>query len=216
MRIHSNFKDYYDTAAGFGIDTTLQYNRKEEKHYYGDIKAKLPIDATRLIRSFRRTDAHPDYNGVLVGFCGKVYPCLRFPKRIEKWPWIDSSESLYTKAALVPYEHCVNRYELPGLRRWLSEGREHEELFIEVNAPIFLIERETEGACDWILTVNVPLKPLEFFKIVDAFTAFQEISMFLGNQLCRREKIEDIPDKFKIGQHGFDKHSFRNLPERKK
>ena len=57
----------------------------------------------------------------------------------------------------------------------------------------------------------------EFYKVIDAFTAFQEISMFIGGVLGIGEKeIVEIEDKYKIGQHGFDKWSFRKEPSKKK
>ena len=58
---------------------------------------------------------------------------------------------------------------------------------------------------------NPCLKDLQFYKVKDAFSAFQELSMYLGSQLCPKPEIDDVADKFKITGHGFDaKFSFRN------
>jgi hypothetical protein len=52
---------------------------------------------------------------------------------------------------------------------------------------------------------------------MDSFTAFQEISMFLGGVLGAGEKnIVEVEDKYKITQHGFNKWSFRKEPEKKR
>ena len=58
------------------------------------------------------------------------------------------------------------------------------------------------------------LKNYEFYKVFDSFQAFQEVMMFMGGVLGRGEKeIVEVADKYKIGQHGFDKWSFRKMPE---
>jgi hypothetical protein len=63
--------------------------------------------------------------------------------------------------------------------------------------------------------INPNLKSIEFFKIKDAFSTFQEISMFLGNSLIVQNKQSEISDKDKIGKHGYDKWSFRKEPNLK-
>jgi len=51
---------------------------------------------------------------------------------------------------------------------------------------------------------------MEFFKIVDPFTAFQELSMFIGGIMGGKSPIMiEVADKDRIAKHGFDKFSFR-------
>ena len=63
--------------------------------------------------------------------------------------------------------------------------------------------------------VNQNLNEYQFYKVFDAFRAFQEIQMFIGNVLTGEKKIIDIDDKYKITQHGFDKWSFRKESTKK-
>ena len=70
------------------------------------------------------------------------------------------------------------------------------------------------------ITMPTELNPhyndYEFYKVFDSFTAFQEIQMFMGGVLGSGEKeIVEVADKYKIGQHGFDKWSFRREPDKK-
>ena len=91
-------------------------------------------------------------------------------------------------------------------------------MFRELNTPVFIYdsERRKPRTSD-ALTIDPILKDYEFYKVVDAFQAFQEISMFIGGVLGRGEKeIIVVEDKYKIAQHGFDKWSFRKEPETKK
>lgn len=54
------------------------------------------------------------------------------------------------------------------------------------------------------------LKEIGFYKIIDAFTAFQEISMWVGGVLpASSNKMVEISNSDKIHKHGFDKFSFR-------
>jgi hypothetical protein len=59
--------------------------------------------------------------------------------------------------------------------------------------------------------LNPRLKDIGFERIKDAFSAFQEISMYLANILVEQKKIAHVDDKYRIEQHGFDlKQSFRH------
>jgi hypothetical protein len=98
-------------------------------------------------------------------------------------------------------------------------------MFREINAPVFIYDNDAviklgdygRKLNSGIFIVNPILKDYEFYKVVDTFQAFQEISMFIGGVLGRGEKeIVVVEDKYKIAQHGFDKWSFRKEPETKK
>ena len=55
MKLHSDFRDYYDTAIGYGIDEKVHYNR-HQKNVVFDLKSELT-------RPFHRDSG-------LFGFCG--------------------------------------------------------------------------------------------------------------------------------------------------
>ena len=86
-------------------------------------------------------------------------------------------------------------------------------LFRESKTPIFVYDTYRR---DDAFIINPILKDYEFYKVVDAFTAFTELQMFISGVLGVGEKeIVEIEDKYKIGQHGFDKWSFRKEPQKK-
>ena len=91
-------------------------------------------------------------------------------------------------------------------------------MFRNAKAPIFVYDSENIKARNGsAFLINPILKEFEFYKVVDAFTAFTELQMFIGGVLGVGEKeIVEIEDKYKIGQHGFDKWSFRREPTKKK
>lgn len=60
------------------------------------------------------------------------------------------------------------------------------------------------------------LKEYEFFKVLDAFGAFQELSMYISGVLGgTAPEMVEISDADRIHKHGFDKWSFRKPPEKK-
>lgn len=77
----------------------------------------------------------------------------------------------------------------------------YHDIFIELQAPLFQIYYNERALA---LNGNIRLRDFQFYKIVDAFTAFQEISMYIGNHLARQPEPGDVPDKYRIAQHGFD------------
>jgi len=57
---------------------------------------------------------------------------------------------------------------------------------------------------------NKCLKDIDFYKIVNPFNAFQELSMFIGGVMGGKSPIMiEVTDKDRIAKHGFDKFSFR-------
>lgn len=57
------------------------------------------------------------------------------------------------------------------------------------------------------------LKAVQFYKVVDPYAAFQEISMWIGGVLpASGAKMVEVSDIVRIEKHGFDKKtSFRNM-----
>jgi len=64
----------------------------------------------------------------------------------------------------------------------------------------------------WIINADV-LKHVQFQRKLDAWQAFQELSIFVGNLATNENRMVEITDpKIKIAKHGFDKWSFRKMP----
>jgi hypothetical protein len=63
-------------------------------------------------------------------------------------------------------------------------------------------------------TIDGELKELEFYRVIDAFTAIQEISMWVDGTLAYPGNLPiEIEDKYKIAAHGFDhKYAFKTEP----
>jgi hypothetical protein len=65
------------------------------------------------------------------------------------------------------------------------------------------------------------LKDIEFQRVLDPFTAYQELDQWISGVLGQNPEPDEVSDKVKIQQHGFDSWSFRkhkldNTKDRKK
>ena len=62
----------------------------------------------------------------------------------------------------------------------------------------------------WFINTD-GLKELQFAKVLDPWTAYQELDMFLGSVLVSdQDKMVKVSDASKIMKYGYDKWSFRN------
>lgn len=62
--------------------------------------------------------------------------------------------------------------------------------------------------------LDFPLRDIQFFKLMDPYQIYQELDMYVTGVLGQQTKeVIKISDKDRIYQHGFDKYSFRKMPE---
>lgn len=208
MKIHSDFTDYYDHVRAFGVDPALRYVRKERRFYPSEVKG-LPADWLERARWGKRELCDKTLVRFIVGFCGTLYLCTKV-----------GNESVYRRDRLAelfpinPQWH-KSHYARRAIRNLLDQMEPRtgfDAIFIQVDAPLFTVEYDypdNKHGELWLET-NISLKERDFAKVKDPFTAFQEISAYLGNQLVKRDQPDSIADEHRIAMHGFDKHSFRH------
>ena len=227
MRIvGGKFSDYYDSAQGYGIDTTLVYVRKE--NHISNIALPVPKNDDGVTE---KTNERFYLEPKVLGFCGTLYPLVQitYDKRGiwhgDKYKWeAKKTEYFYDFDSLAAsgYIEQVHTWKIKeDLREFFHtfQDRKDDKLFTEVaEAPIFVLTADEENRRNGdrhnryfaAMRTNPNLKELGFMRMKDAFTAFQEISMYLSNQLVKEKSIDNIADKYKIAGHGFDETSFRN------
>ena len=91
-----------------------------------------------------------------------------------------------------------------------EDGLHHknDDVFRYFDAPIIVVFT-SNGATRAV--VNERLNKFSFARVVDPFTAFQELSMFIGNNLAHVNDPDDLvmTDVQRAASKGFDKWSFR-------
>lgn len=241
MRIISNFFDYYDNAMSYGIDKDLIYNRKLEiievdKKYKKD-------EITRFIDAFNPFEVigfcgrmypvyldHTDKRN-----CKKALQ----PKLMQKdynpfwrYRYANTYRAYYSfEEVEANYDPKHSDYSLKRIfdtsnKYWkpvsVSAYREidnyigktiSDDIFREYDSPII----------HWVLngdkiniTINPMLSNFNFMIKHDPFSAFQEIAMYIGNNLVKQvDPTVNFSDELKRDIAGFDKWSFRKHKEDK-
>lgn len=231
MRIISRFRDFYDCIQRAGQDRELLYLR-EPKTLEG---------ALCLTTSLSGGAQGCDLESGVVVFCERAYPFLvlgvdetRHRSRESHTYVCWSVDDLDTAMAASFRKRAVEEYRGTKLHRGyfdpsqLSFGRRAAEIFFaeaatvsaaarrlteEHRTPVIVSRtRETFGTRGETI-INGELQSLEFMRVVDPFTAFQEIAMWLGAQAWPGNAIPAVSDIDMVAAKGFDtKWSFRKEP----
>jgi hypothetical protein len=228
MRIISPFHDYYDIGLAYGIDPYLLYLRE-----------------TRLEPSpdkVRRYWAVP--SGLNIGvlyFCGREIPFYT-PYRLSFMPTsLDTTEVVLlttvreveeftTKEAKTSTSqklYHTDYYSKTNVVKFLEGQRNpSDRIHFKHNSPVILyldtrteyIDKKTVSSKSGFYYINPCLKFLNFQKYIDPYTAFQEISMFLGGVLgnTERDTVKITDDKILRDSKGFDDNSFKGVSPGKK
>jgi hypothetical protein len=241
MYIISKHKDYYDGVVGtMGVDKTIVYDREilefekneipklfnEKTSFWKDRKKPsfTNIGYHSIKKEYRKK--YDDNAFFIVGFCGKLYVGWKLYKEIQHPDIITANKLITTitydfeliKTLLEPHSFHVNLEDSYNYTKTFNAL----DIFRELKVPIFIYDNDFNrtsigryyNRTNPKFTLNANLAEYEFYKVFNSFQAFQEVSMFMGGVLGRGEKeIVEVGDKYKIAQHGFDKWSFRKMPE---
>ena len=221
MIINSNFRDYYDTSNGGWLDKTIVYNRKEEdindNRFLKRLKNNIDyIDSTT--HSSRDNDIKTIKEFSLVGFCGKFYVLYHYKKYHTLTDEVIKESYNYNRENIDTYINDIdvskyylkyNKYKLTKLENLYRNYNNKEDytLFIKYKTPILFIDIYKFN----IIKKDIKLNDIEFFKVKDSFTAYNDLEIFLSNVILTNEKEPlESTDKIKILSKGFDyKYSFR-------
>lgn len=218
MRIISDFKDYYDGGMGFFSSEPL-YLRKTVMHKQlqssssGPHFAHVPLASTDAsymeLNEFCKKNT---FDKGAVSMNGKLYPFLHI-----------NGVHYYTHSDKIP-KFCAKFFE--------KESKRNDNMMAyhtKFNCPIFAFRNVKNAVEQWygneihksgksnyyrsfyMFELNPNLKSYEFFRVKDAYSAFQEIEMWLSNQASPEKSIPSVSNNDMIEAKGFDlKHSFRN------
>jgi len=238
--ISNNKKDFYDGVVGtMGIDKTIVYDRKTTVYkdwtdYPKEFRPNSPYNA-RYKNHFLNLDHHTlypkveiaGYSSFIVGFCGKLYIGWKLYKEVPS-PH-GPPDIVYD----ITYDYDLLKKYVKKIG-WMSNLDDDIEyiksynpiqIFRDLKSPIFIYDSDYKGTSihsyrrrdSSVFIVNPILDEYKFYTVIDSFTAFQEVQMFMGGVLGAGEKeIVEVEDKYKITQHGFNKWSFRKEPQKKK
>lgn len=176
----------------------------------------------------------------IIGFCGKIYGALEVTQHQGKYNVKNPMVFCYNTARVDKFiEDHFKKKQIKAYYAPLSAANKHRnknwakpprnkvveffaeceknrekyhELFTEYYCPVFVYSHRWGRT---VFTVNDILKRVEFFRVFDPVTAFQEVSMFWGSMAHPLKPIPEIPDKIMVEAKGFDKWSFRKESSKK-
>lgn len=238
MRILSKFKDYYDSALAFGEDATLIYKRVE----FIIPLNKLDIDWLKELRKKEpNVSRHTEYNGLsrghrfedisesfIIGFCGKLYPCIHLKISASKEVYAYSYDEVISFLKKYKLHKTLEDFEEDDNWFWNSKKNlidffnlkadDFQKFFLESKTPVFKIDfnggkRENEPR----VILNPQLDEVSFVRVIDPFTAYQELSMYIGGVLGINEpETIEISDKMMRQKKGFNNISFKKVLDLRK
>lgn len=175
---------------------------------------------------------------IYVLFAGKLYGGLKFEdntnstsrylwdiealdnllEEVNMWPHKPyiSKYQRHRNPAETDYEACKRIFAIRGdevLREWavtnniaiaLDCGALHEKETRDLGYSLVRYARGTKA-----IAIEPCLKDVLFQKVLDPFTPYQELDMWIGGVLTKPEIISEPSDKEKVAIHGFNEWSFR-------
>jgi hypothetical protein len=233
MLLVSPFHDYYDGALGVaGVDKGVVFNRKP-------VEAQARNITADMARDFPHYDPEGPYTGIRLNvfnhdifpgyviFCGKKYSFLKVPiyedgvVRDLKYRFIYNN--FMTDARLLEqfgsrWRKSVERFEkeyaIP------ESQKDFSDLNKKYQSPILASFDNKYGRTPvpYNAAINPVLENLEFFKVFNAFDAFQEVYHFVGNILTNNEDPPELvlDEKTKLSTKGMDKTSFKRTEHPRK
>jgi hypothetical protein len=229
MKIISNFHDYYDSCMSYGVDKSIIYLRKEVTIENDKLCTKSILSDRYYMRSVI------EVNLVIIGFCGKLYRCAkisRYLKDIEGNNTVLKYEYVYDLGQAKNHLESLRREFKLDEKQFSHKKKTHyceilesiknifkKELpndlngyFHKYKVPVFVLEETSLRSYKIDLKLNPRLFTYKFFKIKDAYQAFQDISMYISGVLgVGQNPMVDISNNDMIVKKGFDlKTSFRH------
>jgi hypothetical protein len=209
MRIISKFKDYYDCIKACDQESFPVYVRDTRCTKFSSGEEAEPLLVQRHLSVF---------------FCGKTYKgFFCYTDASKKTPYFILQDEFDS----TPQEFLA---KAPFFDSVLFKHRNLVQFLCSTSykAPVINKNMLPEGvaiACgqDDLLITNPRLSEIGFQRILDPYTAYQELSMWTDNLAVHEGNREPkgMTDKLKAESKGFDKWSFRkhkdeNLPKRRR
>ena len=236
MKIVGNTKDYYDCMMSLDREREPLYVRKKHSYYIDNNRITPDLDnenrmvskeiysvAPKLVSLIREMPyiEHADHNiKMIIGFCGRLYPAYwegrwsysleEVIANVEQWGPLrhKKKNALASLRQEKPPTYASNLNERTWNKFYTETLAPHQsdKFFRELNSPVFLITQRV-WTC---LRVNPILSDYGFQKIKNNFDAYQDISMYLSNNLANTmDPNPVVTDELKAHAHGFNEWSFR-------
>jgi hypothetical protein len=214
--------DYYDCVLAMGIDPTIMLVRGKSKTISVDKAGGSLLNRRLVLKPEWSTERNEvRIHNIAVAFCGKVYRGIQGLHGFDKPEGIWSAYRAQSfvaqqkKRSVEVDTRWFDKRDKMTLEQWFTPYESSGDLreYMIANKISILVEEQVLQHEERYFSVNpFTLKKIGFAKAVDPYTAFQELSMWIGGVLggTSPEIVTIKDDKTLIEGHGFDNQfSFR-------
>lgn len=193
------------------FDKDVVYNREHKEIKLYDKYQKYPNINWLKYKDYNR-DTY--INFIYIGFCGKVYTVAQCVDKQTRYIYSSNTFEEYLETFQPGYKKYHTGH-IPTLPVMAQSSNKYSNIFTEYKVPVFKVEATSErvdcGKISRTLTLNCNLSLLEFYKVKDTQTCFQDIYQYLSGVLgLVDKKIPNVSDQDMLEAKGFDKrYSFR-------
>ena len=240
MRIISNFNDYYDSVQVYYSDDVIFKRINNviilEKEIYCTSSSDTMLYFFNTLQRRLGIIYHSTVSGCLpdcttltaIGVTGNLQFHVRYYFEDEKLAKKYNTTEYFTMDELV--DHITKSKSGFPTNNWFNQFLANTnvenrliELFEKHQTPIFTVGTDLTDKKRCInyyelqLNTSPVLNDFKFFKIQDAYTIYQNIEMYLTNELAKPDNPEQITDNIVLRDaKGFDEWSFKKLPTKHK
>lgn len=220
MRIISKFHDYYDPIMQYDQDKSFVYNRNETGEQIDGLTAFIPYSQYGFY-----------LYQITIGFAGQIYPCIKVTFNHSGYNDVNINQHFYNANDIINFvrQKPPTRYYqkihqskwedyrfdtfVVGVNKAFSNTNQYHQFF--AFAPIFSIYHRSSNWNRSSIVYNTSLKKFSFEKILDPYTAYQNLRMYIEGMAQKPKPIPEIDDETMQSIKGFDhKYSFRKEPKR--
>jgi len=169
---------------------------------------------------------------LMVGFCGQWFPCLKVAERGGAESMRDTPPHFKTQFYYASNINSLNEispwlhkervdYHLKWMKDFLSLSLlDKTEPFHALQTPIIVVDVDDWGrrrfrSDEVVAKKDAVLADIQFYRHVDAFSAFQTVEQFLSGVLgVGQPETVEISDRDRRDGKGFDDWSFKRRPQK--
>jgi hypothetical protein len=201
---------------GYGSDPTIVMLRKNEPIDPNAVGIPSPLEV-KVVDTRQRYGLERMVHHIRVVFCSKVYYGVEidgqyFWQAHKLRDWVKSQKDLEIRIGGCRWSSRKKKYKLEEYFA-VTEANEGLRQFMIKNRYAIVLERETERYKEPECRMNpYDLKKYGFMKALDPYTAYQELSMWVGGVLAGESPhiVKVTSDRVLLEGHGFDNvFSFR-------
>lgn len=216
MRILSKFKDYYDGCQSIDREKTPLYLRNQSE--YELTNSDEDKQWSKLLRFV-------NCNFQILGFCGKLIPVMVVPGKVIYSSWTGKQEPgicyLEAKSYLEAnpirserdiYSEANRRLNEENWKDYMSSfnfNNTYDHLFRRFNTPLLLIKPSIQYTYNPKIYINPNLQDIGWHRHMHPTVCYQEIDMYLSNQLAKQVDPLPMADVYRRDAAGFDNMSFK-------